>query len=93
MAHLADVDVTVSMLEQWAVALVEFRRIHEDIADKRTEGTGESFKSKQEVQNWINGVNKFLWITGGREYSLNSLQVISLTNYHCSAGAGKTYLA
>lgn len=82
------------MLERFGVSQVEFGQIHQDIVDKRTEGTGQSFKARREVQDWIDGLYRFLWITGGRK-CVHSIRLTMRSNLSTVsiAGAGKTFLA
>lgn len=66
------------MLEDLAFDVVDFRSIHQDIIDKKTPNTGETFTAKPEVEKWMNRQIKVLWIIGGRKYMFTYLQRVSL---------------
>lgn len=55
------------MLEKLGVVAVDYRTIHLEIVENKTQDTGESFKLKEEVQKWMEEGNTVMWVTGGRE--------------------------
>ena len=44
----------------------KFRKIHKEVSELRTQGTGEGFRTKEVVQDWYITENSFLWVRGGR---------------------------
>jgi len=44
-----------------------FWDIHQDVVDKRTAGTGEIFRTSDEVKEWVETSGSLLWATGGRK--------------------------
>ena len=66
----------------------KFRKIHGEVSDLRTEGTGESFRAKQVVQDWYITEDSFLWVRGGRksidmQFSVVTVQITELLFSWC----------